>query len=139
VRWLLSARSTPDLVGHGFERHVNSLLSMVTRHRTMILHPVNVDYLRARIAERLLYADSSFAFASLWMMLDGEIFEPKIGKKFSVWPRPEINLEFDYGGKFKEIPLNEILYEAGEAKYGFSGTHYFLYNLTYDAHRLQGG
>ena len=112
---------------------------MAMYHREMIPHAISIDSLRSMIAERLLHADSCFAFTCLWILLEGEILEPKIGTKFSAWPRPEVNLEFDYSGKFKEIPVDKILYEAGEAKYGFSGTHPFLYHSTYHAHRLQGG
>jgi len=48
--------------------------------------------------------------------------EPKLSQPFTSWKRPEINLEFDHRGAFKELPNIRFFYEGGESKLSFNGT-----------------
>ena len=47
---------------------------------------------------------------------------PKLSEAFSSWKRPEINLEFDHRGVFKEMCGSTFFYEGGESKLAFTGT-----------------
>ena len=55
------------------------------------------------ISERLKYRQSRTAFAALLFLIDCGCMMPKLSEPFSSWERPEINLEFDHKGTFKEM------------------------------------
>lgn len=124
---LLPPVERPIFFQHGYLPTHSAFASIIREHRTSYQGDISKTTKQAALRNlhsRLVYQDSRVALAVLWMLLEGDKFEPQADTLFHDWERPQCDLEFDHIGIFVRNPGGSYSYEGGESKFDISGINF---------------
>lgn len=99
-----------DAEGIGYKETLNVISNDLDNNR--LLRSDDPGAIKS-LTEPLKYRQSRIAFAAVLFLIDDGEMEPKLALPFKVWKRPEINIEFDHKGTYKEMWGKMFLYEGG--------------------------
>jgi hypothetical protein len=98
-------------------------MAIMENHKKALPYAHGPAMVRAAIMRFLLDQDNSVTLAVFVMLINPEVYEPKVGKSFNYWTWPKTDYEMDHGGQFIETNRDRYVYSGGETKWSHSSTY----------------